>query len=83
LLSERYWSGQECDYSKALARLRPPCHPRAKPIEYQRHSGEPTDATKLLRTLHFGRRHEGLLFTFLLYPPDNLVLVVQIQGLGE
>jgi len=28
------------------------------PIEYQRHPGEPADATKLLRTLHFGRHHE-------------------------
>jgi hypothetical protein len=51
------------------------------PIEYQRHPGEPIDPTKLLRTLHFGRHHEGLV-TFLVYPPDDLVLVVQIQWLG-
>jgi hypothetical protein len=37
------------------------------PIEYQRHPGERTDATNLLRTLHFGRHHEGLV-TFLVYP---------------
>jgi hypothetical protein len=29
------------------------------PLEYQRHPGEPADANKLLRTLHFGLRHEG------------------------
>jgi hypothetical protein len=52
------------------------------PVEYQRHLGEPADANKLLRTLHFGLRHEGLL-TFLIYPPDDLVLVVRIQCLGD
>jgi hypothetical protein len=52
------------------------------PLEYQRHPGEPADANKLLRTLHFGLRHEGLI-TFLIYPPDDLVLVVRIQWLGE
>jgi hypothetical protein len=52
------------------------------PIEYQRHPGEPTGPTKLLRTLHFGRHHEGLV-TFLVYPPDDLVLVVQIRWLGD
>jgi len=51
------------------------------PIEYQRHPGEPADPAKLLRTLHFGRHHEGLV-TFLVYPPDDLVLVVGIQWLG-
>jgi hypothetical protein len=52
------------------------------PIEYQRHPGEPSDPSKLLRTLHFGQHHEGLV-TFLVYPPDDLVLVVKIQWLGE
>ena len=35
-----------------------------------------------LRTLHFGRQDEGLV-TFLVYPPDDLVLVVRIQRLGD
>jgi hypothetical protein len=52
------------------------------PIEYQRHTGERTDPPALLRTLHFGRYHEGLV-TFLIYPPDDLVLVVRIQWLGN
>jgi len=39
------------------------------------------DPAKLLRTLHFGQHHEGLV-TFLVYPPDDLVLVVGIQWLG-
>ena len=52
------------------------------PIEYRLHLSEPADPAKLLRTLHFGRHHEGLV-TFLVYPPDDLVLVVQIQWLGE
>jgi hypothetical protein len=51
------------------------------PIEHQRHPGEPANPPSLLRTLHFGRHHEGLV-TFLVYPPDNLVLVVKIQWLG-
>ena len=52
------------------------------PIEYQHHPGESADPVKLLRTLHFGQHHSGLV-TFLVYPPDDLVLVVQIQWLGE
>ena len=52
------------------------------PLEYQRRPGEPTNPAKLLRTLHFGRHHEGLV-TFLAYPPDDLVLFVQIQWLGR
>lgn len=32
--------------------------------------------------LHFGEHDEGLV-TFLVYPPDDLVLVVRIQWLGE
>ena len=51
------------------------------PIEYQRHSREPSDPPLLLRTLHFGPHYEGLV-TFLVYPPDELVLVVKIQWLG-
>ena len=35
-----------------------------------------------LRTLHFGPHDEGLV-TFLVYPPDDLVLVVRIQWLGD
>jgi hypothetical protein len=46
-------------------------------------ASEPTDASKLLGTLHFGRHHERLV-TFRVYPPDDLMLVVvQIQWLGE
>jgi hypothetical protein len=52
------------------------------PIDYQHHPGEPADPVRLLRTLHFGQHHSGLV-TFLVYPPDDLVLVVQIQWLGE
>jgi hypothetical protein len=52
------------------------------PIEYQGHLGEPNDPPTLLRTLHFGPHHEGLV-TFLVYPPGDLVLVVKIQWLGE
>ncbi len=51
------------------------------PIEYQRHPGEPANPPALLRTLHFGQHHEGLV-TFLVYQPDDLVLVVKIQWLG-
>jgi hypothetical protein len=47
------------------------------PIDYQRHPGEPNGPAKLLRTLHSGRHHEGLV-TFPVSPPDDLVLVVQI-----
>jgi hypothetical protein len=52
------------------------------PIQYQRHPGEPADPPALLRTLHFGQDHEGLV-SFLVYPPEDLVLVVRIQWLGE
>lgn len=52
------------------------------PIEYQRHPEERSDPPAPLRTLHFGRHHEGLV-TFLVYPPDELVLVVRIQWLGD
>jgi hypothetical protein len=42
----------------------------------------PQAASTPLRTLHFGRQDEGLV-TFLVYPPDDLVLVVRIQWLGD
>jgi hypothetical protein len=51
------------------------------PIAYQRHPGERSDPPATLRTLHFGEHHEGLV-TFLVYAPDDLVLVVRIQWLG-
>lgn len=53
----------------------------ADPMEYQRYPAAPGGPAKLLRTLHFGQHYEGLV-TFLVYPPDDLVLVVQIQWLG-
>ncbi len=49
------------------------------PMEYQRSPGEPR---RPLRTLYFGVQNEGLV-TFLVYPPDDLVLVTRIQWLGE
>lgn len=52
------------------------------PIEYQRQPDESPDPPALLRTLYFGHHHEGLV-TFLVYPPDDLVLVVKLQWLGE
>lgn len=52
------------------------------PIDYQRHPGEPSDPPAPLRTLHFGQHYEGLV-TFLVYSPDDLVLVVRIQWLGD
>ena len=51
------------------------------PVEYQRHAGERSEPPALLRTLHFGALHQCLV-TFLVYPPDDLVLVVRIQWLG-
>jgi hypothetical protein len=48
------------------------------PMQYQRSPGEPR---KPLRTLYFGPHSEGLV-TFLVYPPDDLVLVTRIQWLG-
>lgn len=52
------------------------------PLRYQRHPGDTADRQKPLRTLPFGQHNEGLV-TFLVYPPDDLVLVVQIQWLGD
>ena len=51
------------------------------PLDYQRRHDEPGDPPAPLRTLHFGANTEGLV-TFLVYPPDDLVLVVRIQWLG-
>lgn len=48
------------------------------PAEYRRESGE----ASRLRTLPFGPHSQGLV-TFLIYPPDALVLVVKIQWLGD
>lgn len=52
------------------------------PVQYQRRRDERDDVSMPLRTLHFGSHDEGLV-TFLVYPPDDLVLVVKIQWLGE
>jgi hypothetical protein len=52
------------------------------PVQYQRRRDERDDVSMPLRTLHFGPHDEGLV-TFLVYPPDDLVLVVKIQWLGE
>ncbi len=49
------------------------------PAEYQRRPGEPAGA---LRTVSFGPNGQGLV-TFLIYPPDDLVLVVKIQWIGD
>jgi len=51
------------------------------PAEYQRHPDEPPDPAAL-RTLPFGPHGKGLV-TFLIYPPDDLALVVKIQWLGD
>ena len=52
------------------------------PLQYQRRRDERDDVSMPLRTLHFGPHDEGLV-TFLVYPPDYLVLVVKIQWLGD
>jgi hypothetical protein len=52
------------------------------PVKYQRRRDERDDVSMPLRTLHFGPHDEGLV-TFLVYPPDDLVLVVKIQWLGD
>ena len=51
------------------------------PMQYQRRRDERDDVSMPLRTLHFGQHGEGLV-TFLVYPPDDLVLVTRIQWLG-
>ena len=52
------------------------------PVQYQRRRDERDDVSMPLRTLHFGPHDEGLV-TFLVYPPDDIVLVVKIQWLGD
>jgi len=52
------------------------------PVQYQRRGDEPDDVAMPLRSLHFGPDGGGLV-TFLVYPPDDLVLVVKIQCLGD
>jgi hypothetical protein len=52
------------------------------PVQYQRRRDERNDVSMPLHTLHFGPHDEGLV-TFLVYPPDDLVLVVRIQWLGD
>jgi len=52
------------------------------PVQYQRRRDERGDVSMPLRTLHFGPHDDGLV-TFLVYPPDDLVLVVKIQWLGD
>jgi hypothetical protein len=52
------------------------------PVQYQRRRDERDDVSMPLLTLHFGPHDEGLV-TFLVYPPDDLVLVVKIQWLGD
>ena len=52
------------------------------PVQYQRRRDERDDVSMPLRTLHFGPHDDGLV-TFLVYPPDDLVLVVRIQWLGD
>jgi hypothetical protein len=52
------------------------------PLHYQRGTDEPDNPPAPLRTLYFGQHHQGLV-TFLVHPPDDLVLVVRIQWLGE
>jgi hypothetical protein len=51
------------------------------PVQYQRRRDERDDVSMPLRSLHFGLDGGGLV-TFLVYPPDDLVLVVKIQWLG-
>ena len=51
------------------------------PVQYQRRRDERDDVSMPLRSLHVGPDGGGLV-TFLVYPPDDLVLVVKIQWLG-
>jgi len=53
-----------------------------EPVQYQRRRDERDDVSMPLRTLPFGPHDQGLI-TFLVYPPDDLVLVVRIQWLGD
>jgi len=49
------------------------------PVQYQRRRDERNDVSMPLRSLHFGPDGGGLV-AFLVYPPDDLVLVVKIQA---
>jgi hypothetical protein len=49
------------------------------PAEYHRSPGE---TRRTMRTLPFGPHGQGLV-TFLIYPPDDLVLVIKIQWIGD
>jgi hypothetical protein len=49
------------------------------PVQYQRRRDERDDVFMPLRSLHFGPDGGGLV-TFLVYPPDDLVLVVKSSG---
>ena len=51
-------------------------------MQYQYRRDERDDLSMPLRTLPFGPHDTGLV-TFLVYPPDDLVLVVRIQWLGD
>ena len=51
------------------------------PVQYQRRRDERDDVSVPLRSPHFGPGGGGLV-TFLVYPPDDLVLVVKLQWLG-
>ena len=51
------------------------------PVQYQRRRDERDEVTVPLRSLHFGQDGGGLV-RFLVYPPDDLVLVVKIRWLG-
>ncbi|HEV2253461.1 MAG TPA: hypothetical protein VGS06_09735 [Streptosporangiaceae bacterium] len=51
------------------------------PVQYQHRRDERDDVSMPLRSLHFGPDGGGLV-TFLVYPPDDLVLVVKIKWLG-
>jgi hypothetical protein len=49
------------------------------PVQYQRRRDERDDVSMPLRSLHFGPDGGGLV-RFLVYPPDDLVLVVKSSG---
>ncbi len=51
------------------------------PAKYQRHPDEPPNPAAS-RTLPFGPHGQGLV-TFLMYPPDDLALVIKIRWLGD
>jgi hypothetical protein len=49
------------------------------PVQYQRRRDERDDVSMPLRSLHFGPDDGGLV-TFLVYPPDDLVLESRSSG---